>query len=800
MFPERLPFLIITLCLAAAAPLAGQQPPPADTFPPSFEVVTRLRLQADSAAAAQTAVTRLAGTGPLAAELRDNAQREAELRALLAALLDTDFARPERVSRIGDQAIIEDQRIEAVQVRIAERLDQLAALRARWFESHRFWRGWREALRADPDFTLIDAELRQGVERSQQVLDDIATATTAHLELQQHASELRASAVDIGARVAGLRAERRRALLLRTEPVLFSATHRQQIATFDWRPARDITVTRAPAYAAFFREHTGMLLLHAVLLVLIALFARRVHASAPARAAWSGLLERPWTLAVFASALLALQRVSLAPPLWDVFLWAVLGISGALLATRLFVAPALRRAVYFLAGFYPAFLLLEVARLPSAVFRIITVAAAAVALVIFVLAARRSPSGRAAADLAEDVQRTWPLRLAAAVWAVVLLAAALGFDALARWITHATVTSAAVVFVVVLLVALLRGALASLVHYEAGDRRRTLRRIGLPLVQRLMVLLQIVIITAAALVLLDVWELAPTPLATWQHIVGFGVTVGPVHLTVGRILLGILVIYIAVLVSWLVRTLVESEFYRQWDLDRGVGNTINTLVHYSLITLGVLFALASLGVELQNFAIVAGALGIGIGFGLQNIVNNFVSGLILLFERPVRVGDTVIVGGEWGTITRIGLRSTIMLTHDQSEMIVPNADLISEKVTNWTLSNPIARVIMPIGVAYGSNIGQVLEILREAGVAHAAVLADPRPQALFVGFGDSSLDFELRVWVTEIRLRLEVRSTVLTEVERRLADAGIEIPFPQRDLHVRSVDAAAAELLRPLDR
>jgi potassium-dependent mechanosensitive channel len=264
---------------------------------------------------------------------------------------------------------------------------------------------------------------------------------------------------------------------------------------------------------------------------------------------------------------------------------------------------------------------------------------------------------------------------------------------------------------------------------------------------------------------------------------------------VGRLILAGLVLYVSLVISWLARTFLQSEAYRKWNFDRGVGDSINMLIHYTLVVLGALLALGVLGVELQNFAIVAGALGIGIGFGLQNVVNNFASGLILLFERPVRVGDTVVVGGEWGTIRKIGLRSTVMLTFDQSEMIVPNADLVSEKVVNWTLSNPIARIILEVGTAYGSDIEQVLQILRESGPAHDAVMAEPKPQALFVGFGDSSLDFELRVWVREIRLRLEVRSVVLTEIERRFAEAGIEIPFPQRDLHIRSIDAPAADRL-----
>jgi small-conductance mechanosensitive channel len=226
-----------------------------------------------------------------------------------------------------------------------------------------------------------------------------------------------------------------------------------------------------------------------------------------------------------------------------------------------------------------------------------------------------------------------------------------------------------------------------------------------------------------------------------------------------------------------------------------VGESIGTLLHYLLLTVGVLFALGAVGVELQNFAIVAGALGVGIGFGLQNVVNNFVSGLILLFERPVRVGDIVVVGGEWGTIKKIGLRSTIVVTFDQSEMIVPNGDLVSEKVTNWTLSNPVTRVVLPVGVAYGSDVQRVLQILREAAEAHPGVLADPEPQALFVAFGDSALDFELRVWVRELGLRPEVKSTVLAEVDHRFRAAGIEIPFPQQDLHVRSVDPEVVEAM-----
>ena len=182
-------------------------------------------------------------------------------------------------------------------------------------------------------------------------------------------------------------------------------------------------------------------------------------------------------------------------------------------------------------------------------------------------------------------------------------------------------------------------------------------------------------------------------------------------------------------------------------------------------------------------------MGVGIGFGMQNIVNNFVSGLILLFERPVKIGDTVTIGEDWGTISRIGLRSTVVETFDRSEIIVPNADLISQKVTNWTYSSKIVRVNLPVGVAYGSSLEKVLDILNKAAKEHDDVISYPEPNTIFEGFGNSSIDFKLRFWVHTIDDRMKVRSEVAVIVDRLFREEGVTIPFPQQDLHLRSVDS-----------
>ena len=160
---------------------------------------------------------------------------------------------------------------------------------------------------------------------------------------------------------------------------------------------------------------------------------------------------------------------------------------------------------------------------------------------------------------------------------------------------------------------------------------------------------------------------------------------------------------------------------------------------------GFLLALAFLGVNFTNITIIGGALGVGIGFGLQTIVNNFVSGLILLFERPVRVGDYVEVGGLWVEIKKIGLRATVVETFDRADMIVPNSDFISNQVTNWTRTNRIIRLRIPVGVAYGSDVPLVMKILPSVLKTTLLLLSTPKPQVLFRGFGESSLDFEVRV-------------------------------------------------------
>jgi potassium-dependent mechanosensitive channel len=278
-------------------------------------------------------------------------------------------------------------------------------------------------------------------------------------------------------------------------------------------------------------------------------------------------------------------------------------------------------------------------------------------------------------------------------------------------------------------------------------------------------------------------DVAKAVSAALKYPIGFA----KVHIIVGDVLNALLVLVGGYVLANVITFVLREFFLAKIDLPRGLPLAISTILYYLLLVVVGFLAVSGLGVELNKFTLITGALGIGVGFGLQTTVSNFVSGLILLFERPIRVGDVVEVAGITGMVRRIGIRSSTIHTSEDSEVIVPNNELISTKVTNWTLSSPRRRVTIPVGVACDSDPATVLKLL--AGVAHSTpgVMSHPEPAAFFLGFGESTLDFELRFWATQ-EMWLQLKSDVGVRVAKALGDAGIEIPFPQRDLHLRSID------------
>jgi len=295
--------------------------------------------------------------------------------------------------------------------------------------------------------------------------------------------------------------------------------------------------------------------------------------------------------------------------------------------------------------------------------------------------------------------------------------------------------------------------------------------------------------------ILAIWGLYPNLAGATKGLLTLGFNLGAQRISVALVIAAAGIFYGSYLISWILQKILIDEVLLRSRVEWGVRVSIGRLVHYVLVFLGFLLALLTLGFKFTELTILLSALGVGIGFGLQSIVNNFISGLILLFERPVRVGDIIELDGKWSEIKRIGLRSTTVQTFDQADVIVPNADLVTNQVTNWTLSNRQARLIIPVGVAYGSNVPLVMETLTTCARANSKVAQTPPPQVLFLGFGDSSLDFELRVWVVDVGDRLTVKSELHQEVDRSFREAGIVIAFPQRDVHLDGTNSVEIKVL-----
>jgi small-conductance mechanosensitive channel len=275
-----------------------------------------------------------------------------------------------------------------------------------------------------------------------------------------------------------------------------------------------------------------------------------------------------------------------------------------------------------------------------------------------------------------------------------------------------------------------------------------------------------------------------------------GIKVGALSLTLGGVLAFVLTIVIAPILGRFINLILDQGVFPRTELPRGVPYAVKTLVRYAVFTLAFLAALAAAGVQLSQLSILLGGLGVGVGLGLQDVVKNFAAGLTLLLERRVHVGDVVQVRGSdiFGRVLEIGMRASVVRNWDGAEVVVPNADLVASAVTNWTLSDQLRRIEIPVGVAYGTDPERVVALLLEVAHQHSDVLKHPPTQALFQGFGDSSLDFLLRAWSDAVYDRtLAIRSDLVIAIHSALREAGITIPFPQRDLHLASVSPAARD-------
>lgn len=273
-----------------------------------------------------------------------------------------------------------------------------------------------------------------------------------------------------------------------------------------------------------------------------------------------------------------------------------------------------------------------------------------------------------------------------------------------------------------------------------------------------------------------------------QNIINYPlIELGDSRLTLKGIVQLALVMVLVVVAERYLRRALRRRLLARTHLQPDLQYAVSRFVGYCFIAVGFFFAFKVVNLDLSSLAVIIGGLGIGIGFGLQNIVSNFISGLIILAERPIALGHRIEVGEVAGQVVRISLRSTVVVTNDNITIIVPNSNFITNPVTNWSYGDPKVRLRLSVGVAYGTDVEKLQRVLLEVAADNPAALKEPTPMVRFLEFGDSSLNFELAVWTIDMAHRpTRFRSDLYFAIERKLRENKIEIPFPQRDLHLRT--------------
>jgi len=584
-------------------------------------------------------------------------------------------------------------------------------------------------------------------------------------------------------------------------------------ATPIWRvrsvPERSASGPAGPAwgdewlsFAAFVSDHSSRVLLNVALFLLFAFLAVRLRdrfdvepdAEDESLTGASETLRRPFSAALLVS-LFAANGLYPRAPILVLELFAIAGIVPLyrlLPRSRSAVVNHTMRALLVLFG---VAILAEFLVPPSFEYRLLNLG---LALALAIGAGWLLRGG----DTAPGEEVGWGLvvsrSLKGVLGAGVVAAAAnvLGFTSLSERLVTGVLYTAYFSLAVVIGYRVLAGVIRLLPRTALGQASHIMREHGDLVTSRAITVLKLAALLTWAMLALESFEIGGL-IREWASGVMTGpIRIGAIEFSLDRVASFAVIVLLSIWIARFVAFVLNEEVLPRLTLKRGASNAISTVVQWSILGAGLLTAASSLGLQAGQLAIVFGALSVGIGFGLQNIVSNFVSGLILIFEQPVKVGDKVEITSLAlvGEVRRIGVRASVVRTFEGAEVIVPNSNLISSEVVNWTLSDQKRRVRVEVGVAYGTDPHEVITLLKKVAGDHREVLSYPEPMVIFDGFGDSSLDFRLLFWTATFDDFFRIRSEVSVAVHDALREAGIAIPFPQRDLHLKSLPGPGATL------
>ncbi len=752
--------------------------------------------------------------------------------------IDESLAKREIEEAIPELASTIDSRADVTSDILAARpsLDDITAEERRWQGIAASLKGWRDRLssRADVLDKLVEelkmqkAQWRtslaglngQSANSGQPTNDgqaapleitsrtrEIISSTAA---AQKMAEERRAVLLTLQTRVSDLTAsvnstlanikERREAalvnLFVRDGPGIWNVALGEAAGPAALSETRSSVNAQAVALRDYFYLNTGRFVLHGTLFIILTAviyWARRrirpfVENDRKLERAFA-IFRHPASSALILTILLSGWLYPESPRLLTTSLGAAALIPGVILLRRIVDKP-LFLILYALVAFYFIDRIRDITASAALISRLLFLAEmfAAVLFLSWFLKSKVLVSKVESRHFRffETIRKIIPFALA--IFALAFVVNLLGFVSLSYLIGNGILRTAYVALILYTVVEILKSLVTFALRIRPLSSLEVVKSNGALIRARIVRIIQWVGIIVWLLITLSLFSVRDAVFSFFGDILFAEANIGSIRFSLSDVILFVATVWIAILVSRFIRFVLEEDVYPRINIGGGVSYAISTMIHYVLLIIGFIIAVAALGVELSNFAILAGAVGIGLGFGLQNIINNFVSGLILLFERPVKVGDLVQIGEYQGNLNQIGLRASVLRQFDGSDVIVPNSHLISEEVINWTKSDTKRRIEIPVGVAYGTDVKKVMELLTALAVGKQDIMTDPAPVTLFKGLGDNSLDFELRAWTENTDRWLALNSELVTDIYTALNQANIEIPFPQRDFHLRSAD------------
>ena len=683
--------------------------------------------------------------------------------------------------------------LERVNKSLTGEIRRLGALRKEWLAEKNRWNEWQSSLLKEEPPAKVKSTFAKAQQTIDKALDIIRQELEPLLAVQERAGNIQARIIFVNAEIDGLIRARRGGVLVEASPPMLSTRYFSQFGSELWLDVKSGFAKVSPLGVRFFTRLGWIVLLQGwlTLALIIAIYRNRQVLKDSNH--WRFVGKRPFSAGFFLGSMttLAFYVYGGVPISWKLALTIVGGISCTRLLGGLVEASWKRQFVYGLLIFLIVAGLFYAVNLPLPLLRLYILVSALVGLVVFLRWAGGS------ARQGDSVFYSWALRLGSCFFVVIIIMELWGKARFAQYLFVSSMRTIAMALVLWLFMHLIRGGLEWALHSSPLQRVSLLRCNADAVIRQMALLFYVVMGLFSLSAILIIWTVYDSYAEATKALLSLGFNLGSQRITVSLIIFAAALLYASFVISWIFRALLTVGVFAKREVGEGVKNSVGRLVHYAVVFIGFLLALTALGVELTKLTIIISALGVGIGFGLQTVVNNFVCGLIMLFERPVRIGDYIELGGVWAEIRKIGLRATVVRTFDAADIVVPNSDLISNQVTNWTLTDRLVRRIIPVGVAYGSDVPLVTETLMKCAQASSNVLKMPAPQVLFRNFGESSLDFELRVWISNVDDMLVVESDLRHDIDRRFRDKGIEIAFPQRDLHIRSVDESPGSILKP---